>query len=529
MGHVSMRAKLVLVVAVVLVAIALPASALAAPPTPGSISGKIVDRSTGQGIDQAYAEFFQVNNQGDWFWVGDQVTSPDGSYTMSNLDSGDYVIYAEDNLDPAQWRHEPRYYADTTNDASATVFPLGNGQDATIADIQLRPYAHISGHVTRKLTGADLSTITVSAVAQGAPGVWDVQLTTLTDAKGDFSLDFLLAGSYHVAFSDEATNYVDAMFHNIYSPAGTADYSVGTTITVVDGAVVDDIDQSMIDVSLYPFESTPPTTTASVDPDVARTAWSATDTALVTLTATDGPTGSGVESVWYATSEGGPHQSYSGPIHVTAEGASTIYFGAIDRWHNAEATQSVTVHLDRSAPSAWATIIPGASTWSVQLNATDANSGVQAIKYSLDGGAETTYTSAIVCTPGDHTVAYRAIDNVGNESATQTQTVGVRVRAVLSTPALSVKSPRHGKKFTITGTLTPSDPAPARVTLYIERKTRGKYKLYGRWNVTVPVGTPKYVDKLSLKSKGSYRVRAYHGADSVHTANYSSYRNFSVK
>jgi hypothetical protein len=65
-------------------------------------------------------------------------------------------------------------------------------------------------------------------------------------------------------------------------------------------------------------------------------------------------------------------------------------------------------------------------TATVTLTATDAQSGVDSVEYSLDDGAWTAYTGPVVVgTAGPHSARYRATDNAGNVSAEKTVTFTV--------------------------------------------------------------------------------------------------------
>jgi len=55
----------------------------------------------------------------------------------------------------------------------------------------------------------------------------------------------------------------------------------------------------------------------------------------------------------------------------------------------------------------------------IMLEATDATSGVRRIEYLRDGSAWTTYSGSLAFdTPGQHVLAFRAMDNAGNLEAT---------------------------------------------------------------------------------------------------------------
>ena len=58
------------------------------------------------------------------------------------------------------------------------------------------------------------------------------------------------------------------------------------------------------------------------------------------------------------------------------------------------------------------------------LSAEDAHTWVNAIRYSIDGGDESTYTAPFTVTgEGEHSIAYFAIDAAGNAEAPKTLTV----------------------------------------------------------------------------------------------------------
>ncbi|SDY89583.1 Ig-like domain (group 3) [Micromonospora pattaloongensis] len=176
-------------------------------------------------------------------------------------------------------------------------------------------------------------------------------------------------------------------------------------------------------------DTTPPTVTASVSGN--RNGDGAyVGSATVTLAASD--SGSGVDKTEYSL-DGGPFGIYSGPVTVTAPGQHTVSYRATDKAGNTSAAQSVSFTVvappaqDSTPPTASASVTGdrdangayvGAAT--VTLSATDTQSGVDRIEYSLNGAAFAAYSAPVtVNQPGQHTVAYRATDKAGNTSAPQ--------------------------------------------------------------------------------------------------------------
>jgi hypothetical protein len=173
-------------------------------------------------------------------------------------------------------------------------------------------------------------------------------------------------------------------------------------------------------------DTTPPTVTAAVAGDQdAQGAY--VGSATVTVTATDAE--SGVDTVEYAV-DGGAYAPYTAPVTVTATGEHTVAFRATDEAGNTSVPGSVRFTVvdapnpDNTAPAATATVAGsrddtgayvGAAT--VTVTATDADSGVATVEYSLDGAPYAAYTAPVtVNQPGAHTLSYRASDRAGNTS-----------------------------------------------------------------------------------------------------------------
>ncbi|MFF3393931.1 OmpL47-type beta-barrel domain-containing protein [Streptomyces sp. NPDC002669] len=170
-----------------------------------------------------------------------------------------------------------------------------------------------------------------------------------------------------------------------------------------------------------------PQTSAKVDGD--RNADGAyVGQATVTVSASDD--GSGVDTVEYALGPDSAWQPYTAPVMVHETGTHTVRYRATDRAGNTatEKTADFTVVApptdDKTPPETSATVsgdrnsdgsyITGAE---VTVTATDAESGVDRIEYSLDGGPYLAYTTAVVVDRvGRHTVAHRATDRAGNTS-----------------------------------------------------------------------------------------------------------------
>jgi hypothetical protein len=184
-----------------------------------------------------------------------------------------------------------------------------------------------------------------------------------------------------------------------------------------------------------PQDTTPPTVNATVagerEPDGDYIG-------LATVTVTASDSGSGVASVEYSL-DGAPFAAYTAPVEVRTTGAHTVRYRATDVAGNVSPIGSTSFTVvqpqveDVVPPETSATVSgtrdPSGSyidTATVTVTATDTQSGVDSVEYSLDGGAWTAYGGPIaVGTAGPHSVRYRATDNEGNVAAEKTVTFTV--------------------------------------------------------------------------------------------------------
>ena len=104
-----------------------------------------------------------------------------------------------------------------------------------------------------------------------------------------------------------------------------------------------------------------------------------------------------------------------------------------------------------SADAAWSK-----TPATVTLSAEDAHTWVTAIRYSVDGGAETTDSAPFTVTPeGEHSIAYFAIDAAGNAEAPKTLTV----KNDTTTPVTTATAPAGWVADSATVSLSAQDSA----------------------------------------------------------------------
>jgi peptidoglycan/xylan/chitin deacetylase (PgdA/CDA1 family)/N-acetyl-beta-hexosaminidase len=248
-----------------------------------------------------------------------------------------------------------------------------------------------------------------------------------------------------------------------------------------------------------------------------------TDAVTVTLSATDAE--SGVATIRYTTDGSDPTASstpYSGPISVTQ--TTTIKFRAWDNAGNVEATKSQLVQVvqtpaDTEPPTSAISCNGGAcsSGWygdavTVSLAATDADSGVAAIRYTTDGSdptvASPTYTGAFTIS-ATTTVKYRAWDNAGNVEPTNSQLIQVDTEAPTSAIACDgLPCPDGWQGGPVSVSLSATDTGSGVAAI--------RYTTDGS---DPTVASPAYTAPFTVSATTTVKYRAWDDAGNVETTN----------
>jgi cytochrome c len=115
----------------------------------------------------------------------------------------------------------------------------------------------------------------------------------------------------------------------------------------------------------------------------------------------------------------GAYQPYAGAFALGQDGTHAVSYRSTDAAENVEAAKTVTVRVDRTAPSSEAAV-SGAGPVTITLAGADpaGGSGLGGLEYRLDGGAWTAYGGPVtVSAAGDHALEHRATDVAGNVGA----------------------------------------------------------------------------------------------------------------
>jgi peptidoglycan/xylan/chitin deacetylase (PgdA/CDA1 family) len=260
---------------------------------------------------------------------------------------------------------------------------------------------------------------------------------------------------------------------SLSSPSYTAPFTLSSSTTVRYRAYDNAGNAESTKSQLVQIDAAAPVSSISCDGETCS--GSAYGAAVeVALEATDGA-GSGVDAIHYTTDGSQPSPAspvYDGPFTVSA--TATVRYRAYDEVGNAESTNSQLVPIDTDAPST-AIECGGracSSGWyrkpvQVSLSATDGDSGVAAIHYTVDGSTPTpaspVYAQPFTLPATSHVRCF-AVDNAGNVSGVTTKLL----RIDTSGPTAALKSTRSAGRIKVSVTAADARSGVARVYLYVD-------------------------------------------------------------
>jgi lysophospholipase L1-like esterase len=214
-----------------------------------------------------------------------------------------------------------------------------------------------------------------------------------------------------------------------YSSRAAWNLGTGDGRKLVEAEYVDPARGTVVASDAIVLDTTPPMTTlAGADDHWHRTP------VVLTLTASDGPAGSGV-SATSTRLDGGPWID-GGQVTISTDGIHSLDYRSVDNVGNIEAARSVQVKVDASPPTTVAN--PDDDVWHpspcvVQFTGTDAV-GIAFTEYRVDGGDWTRGSRLSLSRDGSHSVDYRSADPAGNLEVTRT----VKVKLDSQPPVTSV-------------------------------------------------------------------------------------------
>jgi peptidoglycan/xylan/chitin deacetylase (PgdA/CDA1 family) len=354
------------------------------------------------------------------------------SVTLSATDAGgsgvSSLVYTTDGTDPTTSNGTTYSGAFTVSSTTTVKYrAFDNAGNAEPINSQLITVGIASATLTTPTDGSTVSgTINMNVTANG-----------ISVDHVDFLVDGTVVGTVSVGpytYGWDSTTVPDGQ-HAV--TAHVFDTSNNET----------DTNTANVNVSNFANDTTPPV--SSIGCNGGSCAGWFNSAVSVSLSASDGSGGSGVQEIVYTTDGSDPTQSngttYGGAFSVGS--TTTVKYRAYDNAGNAEAINSQTIQIDTVAPSssiacngaACASSYYNAAV-SVTLSATDSGgSAVQKIRYTTDGTVPTStngndYSGAFTLN-ANTTVRYRAWDNAGNIEPTNVATIRIDTTAPQSSIA----------------------------------------------------------------------------------------------
>ncbi len=389
-------------------------------------------------------------------WYGAAVT-----VSLSATDGGSGVAairYTTDGSEPTA--ASPLYTTPFTVSATTTVKyrawdNAGNVEPTNSQPIQIDMAAPTSS------IACDGSACSSSAYAADV----SVTLSASDDASGVSVIRYTLDGSDPTASSTAYSGPITVsetttVKYRAWDVAGNVEVTNSQPITVTKAAQ----------------DSDPPTSSIACNLAVCSTGWYGA-AVTVSLSAADG--GSGVAAIRYTTD--GSEPTAASPLYTTpftVSSTTTVKYRAWDNAGNVEATNSQLIQIDTTTAhsSIACNDIRCATGWykasvPVKLSATDSQSGVAVIRYTLDGSVPTASSTAysgpfVLSTTA--TVRYRAWDNAGNVETTNSQLI----RIDTTPPTVAITSPANGAGVSgnvkVTATAADTGSGVAQVSFYAD-------------------------------------------------------------
>jgi hypothetical protein len=407
---------------------------------------------------------------------------------------------------------------------NSTLLYVADGEDYEVT-ARIFPNTTVSGHVTQAIGLAAVPGCTVEPYVK-IGGVWTLaKIGITTETDGSWTFTDIAPDVYRFKITPpEGSKLVPAWF-------------TGGSTVASDVALVPYADPlTNIDVALL-SDTTGPNSHTESSPESASGHWLSVAKVSVSIWASDGTNGIGVKDIYYKFGLDGAAQTYSGTIEISAEGTTDIYYQALDKFDNVGPGRVFHVMIDRTKPLLTHSVTPAPASSIVSLSATDTFSGVSAIKYRLDGAAETTYTAPLTLAVGTHQIVAYARDVAGNTSESETFTaVASLTPTTLGTPVVSPSKPKHKKNAAFTVTISSADAAKSaqtKLSLWRWEIKKVKGKKVGYWRLRKTIVMKAVGSKLTASYKlpyaGKWRAQASFVGNTAWGASLSKVKAFTAK
>ncbi|MEQ1870623.1 MAG: carboxypeptidase regulatory-like domain-containing protein [Vicinamibacterales bacterium] len=205
--------------------------------TGGSVSGTVVDSSTGLGVASVPIEVYFSTGSG-FTVVGNGSTNSSGVYSVGQLPTGSYLIRTRGNT-----LVDEVYDNITCINCSFTAFTpvaVTEGVATNNINFSLLRGGRITGTVIDAVTGLPVNSAQVVAFNASGSSV----RSGFSNSSGAFTLTALPPGNYTVGST--ATGYVGQLHANRRCPSLTCTVTAGDVVVAADGATTDQINFALV-------------------------------------------------------------------------------------------------------------------------------------------------------------------------------------------------------------------------------------------------------------------------------------------